>query len=132
MQYTCQQFGIMLFLLNYKQINGIAMFKCIKKLINYYKYPKYVVMRGIKIDDRALYFLGKNAVQSLEYAGAWSLVTNDQTGNRNWLRTYEYFKSNKYKRIWTMKQLRGVRRKLGKNCRAVLRDGLKPLEVNNN
>ena len=38
----------------------------INKSYNYYKNPKYRIMQGIKIDNRAVMFLGANPIKPLD------------------------------------------------------------------
>jgi len=75
----------------------------IKKLL----YPKYVIMKGIQIDNRAIMFLGIN-----------TKLTKEKLYNHNVLEfsnhSSQYYTSNIYKRIYTFKQLLKWYRLLGK------------------
>lgn len=79
------------------------MVECIKKFINYYKKPKYIIMKGIQIQNRAILFIGVDADFSREHEVKFS--NHKQP----------YWRSNILKRIWTFKELLEWRRKLPEN-----------------
>lgn len=57
------------------------MIRTVIKLLDYYKHPRYVVMRGVECEGRALFLLCKNARQSNEYASAWKIETRSYDGD---------------------------------------------------
>jgi len=81
----------------------------ITDLIDYYIHPKYVVMRGIEIDNRAIMFLGANPV-----------FTKDEYGNKVMRFSnckYEYYKDRIHTRIWSFKGLINWRRMVGSDTK---------------
>ena len=110
-----------------------------KKLIDLYKgyhhykrYPKYVVMKGAHVHDRALFFLGKNATVSRDEDVrniAFSIETQDWVG-KNWERRFDYFRSGVYQIIWTKKQLIQVARKMRGEYRQGMNEDFTPLKKN--
>lgn len=77
----------------------------------YYRNPRYVVMKGLSIENRALMFVGANPTfKKDEYGSSVVTFTNHDL---------EYYPSNIYKRIWTFKELMRWRRLLGKGPRCV-------------
>ena len=99
----------------------INIFKCIE----YYRNPKYRIMKGIQIQNRAIMFLGanprppKDKARLIETHGyvddsIQSLKISFKNQNDT------YWKSNMYCRIWTFKGLIKWARILPKNGNAVL------------
>jgi hypothetical protein len=83
--------------------------KWLKKIIKYYKYPKYAVFIGCKIDDRALFSLAKNLQKGTIASYAYSVELRHLG---KWERPYDHekLKSCLFIRIWTYKQLIQVAR----------------------
>jgi len=79
-----------------------------------YLNPKYVVMRGIGIDGRFIAFLGANPkVRINEYGN--KVISFSNRGN-------EYYASNVYKKINTMKGLIFWRRLLGRDIKCIKKE----------
>ena len=102
----------------------------IKKSYNYYKNPKYRIMQGIKIDNRAVMFLGANPIKPLdtsEQLKTFGYIDKEiqemKISFKN--QKFTYWKSKMYCRIWTFKQLI-------KWARLVGGKGSKVLEYKNN
>ena len=74
--------------------------------------PKYVVMRGVQIENRALMFLGVNPAFSHDPNFGW-VVTFSNKGR-------SYYADSIYKIIWSRKSLMKWRKLLGKRGSAVL------------
>ena len=89
-------------------------------LLRYFHKPRYVIMKGICVEDRCLLYLGVNAEYSKDdYNNTLVSFSNRKQiygGER-----YFYYSNRLYKRIWTFKQLIRWRRLLGKSGEAVLR-----------
>ncbi len=75
-------------------------------IIDYLLHPKYVVMRGIKIENRMIMFIGSHPVFSETLSGDKIL----RFSNNNAV----FYKKNIYKRIWTYRELIKWRRLIGK------------------
>jgi len=74
--------------------------------IDYWLHPKYVVMRGVKIENRMIMFIGANPVFFETLSGDKILRFSN---NRS-----AFYKGNIYKRIWTYRELIKWRRLIGK------------------
>jgi hypothetical protein len=80
-------------------------------LIRYYFRPRYVVMKGLQIDNRAFMFIGARATfLKDEYGNSIMSFSNNE---------HQYYTDRIYKRIWTFKQLMKWRRLLGKEMKVV-------------
>ena len=80
-------------------------------LIDYWLHPKYVVMRGIKIENRMIMYIGANPVYSKDDHGNKTVSFSNCDFN--------YYATNIYKRIWTLKELIKWRRLIGKTSRCL-------------
>jgi len=80
-------------------------------LIDYWLHPKYVVMRGIKIENRMIMFIGSNPVFSETLSGDKILRFSNNSA--------AFYKDNIYKRIWTYRELIKWRRLIGKTTRCL-------------
>jgi len=80
----------------------------ILQIIQYYKFPKYYINKGVSI-NRTYFSLLKHAKQHPEFSWAYSVI---KCYNDGWKRNddYGYDKSNVYMRIWTFKGLIKARR----------------------
>ena len=80
-------------------------------IIDYWLHPKYVVMRGIKIEKRMIMFIGAHPVCAETLSGDKILrfSNNDAT----------FYKDNIYKRIWTYRDLIKWRRLIGKTTKCL-------------
>jgi len=92
----------------------------IKKLYNYYKNPKYMIMKGIQINNRAIMFLGATPISPRDREE--EMKTHgyiDESYQKLKIsfknQKYTYYKSNVHKVIWTFKELIRWRRMLPKN-----------------
>ena len=75
-------------------------------IIDYWLHPKYVVMRGVKIDNRMIMFIGAHPVFSKdEYGNKVVSFSNVNSA---------YYAKAIHKRIWTFGELRKWRRLIGK------------------
>lgn len=94
-----------------------------KNLIELYKYwinPKYRIMNGIRIENRAIMFLGADPIEPLDTKTEMKIhgyvdenYQKSKISFKN--QKYTYYKSNKYCTIWTFKQLIKWRRLLPKD-----------------
>jgi len=84
----------------------------INKLLCLLFAPKYVIMKGVQIENRALMFLGINPVFSHDKSFGWIVTFSniDQS----------YYADNIYKIIWSRKSLRKWQKLLGRYGSAVL------------
>ena len=80
-------------------------------LIDYYLNPKYVVMKGIGIDNRAIMFLGVTSWRGKDGYGNKVIKFKNQK--------YEYYYNKIYIRIWTIKQLKHWRKMIGVDTRCL-------------
>ena len=91
--------------------------KCIEYLIN----PKYVVMKGIQIDNRAIMFIGARPTapydkkREIEIHGYVSEDTQKLKISFENQKYQTYWKSNKYKTIYTFRELMFWVRLVGAN-----------------
>lgn len=85
--------------------------------LKYYLKPRYVIMKGISIEDRAIMFIGAHPKFEKNNIGQ-RLVTFKNRRNK-------YYASNIYKRIWTLKSLIKWRRLIGKNNKCIVRKNFK-------
>jgi len=97
----------------------------IKKLINYYLSPKYRIMKGIQIDNRAIMFIGAYPIEprdTVEEIRIHGYVDDSfqklKISFKN--QTATYYKSNQYKTIWTFRELLKWRRLLPRDDSRVL------------
>ena len=67
--------------------------ECFKKLL----YPKYVIMKGVQIENRAIMFLGIDTELVYDDYGYPELKFSNMKAN--------YYRNNIYKRIYTFKEL---------------------------
>ena len=88
---------------------------CILKIIKYWFKPKCVVMKGIQINNVALMFIGYNPQYSTDDFGVKTVKFSNHKS--------EFYVSNIYRRIWTLKSLCKWRRLIGKDlsCIRILR-----------
>ena len=85
----------------------------IKTYLEYRKYPKYFVNRGVCVYDRCYFSLYKNPQQHPEYDWCYSVESLCMFDAKvRWIRNnkFGYPKDNLYKRIWTFKELIRIRR----------------------
>lgn len=80
-------------------------------LIKYYFRPRYVVMKGLQIDNRRVMFIG--AVQAFSKDDYGNSVMNFKNS------PHRYYADKIYKRIWTFRQLMKWRRLLGSKTTVV-------------
>jgi len=83
----------------------------IADLIDYWFHPKYVIMRGVQMDDRAIMFIGANPVITTSDCGNKMVAFSNHDN--------QYYMSAMYKRIWTFKELLKVRRLVGKGFKCL-------------
>lgn len=96
------------------------MFNKIKYIFNYLINPKYRIMKGMHIENRAIMFLGAYPIKPRD--------TKDELRIHGYIdesyqklkisfknQKYTYYKSNKYKTIWTFRELLKWRRLLPKD-----------------
>lgn len=98
----------------------IKLISNIKKYFQYKKNPKYVILRGVHIENRILLWLAKNPeiVETEEFGTVLQAEVLDFGA---W-KTEQYWRKKPYKIIWTYKELIDARRKLGKTLRKVMYD----------
>ena len=82
-------------------------------LVSIFKKPKYVIMKGAHVGNRALLFMGANPKYKVDDYGN-TLISFSNTGD-DW-----YYESRIYIKIYTRRKLIKWRRLLGKNKRTVL------------
>lgn len=97
------------------------MFRCVAKFIRSRKNPKYLVMKGIQVEDRFIAFLGANPVYGESEFGVKTVTFSNQK--------YEYWASNTYKRIYTMRELYFWRRLLGSGTKVITKRKKKHVRV---
>jgi len=89
----------------------------IADFIEYFFRPKYVIMRGAHIDNRALLFIGSSAIYIREDNIGYVEFRNM---NNIFNKPYRYYSSNIYKKIYSRKELKKWRKLLGDRHEAVL------------
>ena len=104
----------------------IKMISKIKDIYNYWKNPKYMVMKGVCIDDRCVLFIGAyptcphkykdKEIKIQGYCDEAYLKFLVEFKNQE----FTYYKSNKLCTIWTFKELIKWRRLLPKEGYTVL------------
>lgn len=80
-------------------------FKGVIAYIRYYKNPKYVVMKGCRVDNRQVMFIGSHPTVIVNDYGVKIIKFKNVKG--------DYYFNNIYKRVWTFKELLQWRRKIG-------------------
>ena len=93
----------------------------LNKLINLYSYwknPKYRLMKGIKIGNRSIMFIGANPIEPRDTTKELKIhgYIDEKHQNRKISfknQTETYWKSNKVKAIWNFKELMYFRRIIG-------------------
>jgi len=86
-------------------------------LIKYYFRPKYVVMKGVQIENRAIMYIGAHPEFKKDDHG--NSVVNFKNCK------HEYYASNIYLRIWTFKSLLKWRRLTGRGTRVLSKNCFK-------
>lgn len=83
-------------------------------LAAYYFRPKYVVMKGLQIENRAIMFIGAHPKwASDDYGNAVVRFKNCK---------YEYCRGKVYRRIWTMRGLRKWRKLVGPDTKCLTKE----------
>ncbi len=83
------------------------------ELLRYYFRPRYVVMKGIQVENRAIMYIGANPKFKKDDFGNTVVSFSNCTS--------EYFASNIYCGIWTFKSLLKWRRLIGGNTKCLAR-----------
>ena len=94
--------------------------KCIKHYLEYKSNPRYVIMQGIQIDNRAIMFLGARPCEPKDRRRELDIHGYVDESAQRLKISFEnqeltYWKSNRYKIIWTFKELMYWRRMLPNN-----------------
>jgi len=97
-------------LTDFRYLGEVKMFY-IADIIEYYFKPKYVVMKGIGIDNRAIMFLGNVKQYGSDSYGNKTIKFKNQK--------YEYYYSNIHERIWSSKRLKHWRRLIGDDTKCL-------------
>ena len=87
------------------------------QFLDYYRKPKYVVMKGISVGNRSIMYIGANPTFRVDDYGN-RVVTFSNC-------KHEYYASNIYRRVWTKKALIKWRRLIGDDTRCLVKTGLK-------
>jgi len=86
------------------------MIKWIIRLLKYVYNPRYVIMQGVRIDNRAIMLLGARPCEPKDTKDEMRIHGYiDKEAQRLKIsfenQDYTYWKSNRYKIIWTFKEL---------------------------
>jgi len=83
----------------------------IKNIYEYYKNPKYRIMKGVCINNRCVLFMGAYPIKPKDIAKSYKIhgYCDEDFYNKHYIsfenQNYTYSKSNRLCTIWTFRQL---------------------------